>query len=390
MDENLTKNIEIIGEWFLPNSDEKIPGVFQYTDGQSKIKLLRSFSNMIKSGPQNMVTVKTIHGQTQHGVVTLTDTHFYFQYTVGFVHSAIFGHLLDENHSIKKLGFKFDLLHEWAISKYPYNSVTANILIQRPSEKFSFIFDGIQHTLYVSLGSSVRHLEGTKTYPLSNFYFESEEGKSVHAFFDSVIATKYFLMLVMGRNINLTSMSILSENFQSHDVFLPVSKKENRGSDLDHFFNISFIRENYSKILTNWFDFYFKNKYLLKMFFKTMNKTTVELIDFFIYASLLEGYYKLSYNGESRYKERIKIVLKKFENDFSNFNEFIDLVDQMRHDNFHFNKRDELDEDLLGRITHDLFFLIRLIFLRHVGLDVDFNTNPNLKKLLFLINSTKI
>lgn len=379
MGKNLTKNIEIIGEWFLPNSEEKIPGVFRYEDGQSRLELLRPFTIT----PPLDSTFKTIYGQTQKGHVTLTDVIFGITFTHGSVYSAIFGNHLDDNHKLKGITFDFDLLNEWAISKHPHKVVQDNFLANT-LEKYAFTINDMNCELLISLGSSAGYLEGSKTYNLSNFLLKTEKGMSFYDLFDYVLGIQYFLMLVMGRNINLDSMSTLSETTNRSDIFLPVDRKDSKGSDLDHFFNIRFIEKNYTEILTNWFNFYKKNKYLLKMFFETMDENTVESIDFFIYASLLEGFYKYKYTGESEYKKRIHIVLQLFATDFLNLNEFIDQIHKMRNDNFHFNKPDELDEELLSKITHDLFFLIRIIFLNNIGVDIKINTIPHLKDFLFL------
>ncbi len=381
MEKNLTKNVEIIGEWFLPNSENKIPGIFRYKDGQSTLELLRPFP-FEKRTTQN-ITFKTIHGQTKNGPATLTDVIFRFPLTYGSIYSAIFGNLLDDSHTLEGIGFNFDLLNEWAISKHPYKDKHDNLFADT-FEKYAFRIGAVTCELLISLGTSVGYLEGTKTYNLSNFILKTEKGMNFNDLFNYVLGIQYFLMLVMGRNLNLNSMTNLSKNNLGDDIFLPVLKKEVMGSDLDHFFNISLIRENYTSVLTNWFDFYLKNKYLLKMFFGTMDDNTIKSSDFFIYASLLEGYYKSKYTGESEYKKRIRVVLQPFSHDFSNLDEFINTIEKMRHDNFHFNKRDELDEEQLQRVTHDLFFIIRIILLNHIGVDITINSIPYIKDLMFL------
>lgn len=379
MDKNLTKNIEIIGEWFLPNSEEKIPGVFRYEDGQSRLELLRPF---ILTSTSNS-PLEIIYGHTQRGLVTLTDVIFGVTLTHGSVYSAIFGNHLDNNHKLTGITFDFDLLNEWAISKHPHQIVQDNFLANT-LEKYTFTINDVTCELLISLGSSVGYLKGSKTYNMSNFLLKTKKSMSFYDLFDYVLGIQYFLMLVMGRNVNLDSMSTLSETTHRSDIFLPVDRKDSTGSDLDHFFNIHFIEKNYTEILTNWFNFYQKNKYLLKMFFETMDKNTVESTDFFIYASLLEGFYKYKYTGESEYKKRIHTVLQLFATNFSNLDDFIEQIHKMRNDNFHFNKPDNLDEELLSKITHDLFFLIRIIFLNHIDADLKINKIPYLKDFLFL------
>lgn len=383
--DNLTKNIEILGHWFLPNSDKKIPGIFKYKDGQSTLELLHFFE--FHNSPEFPIKEKSIHGETNLGIVTLTDVRFSSTFSsTGSVYLAIFGYHLEEDHMIQNLGFNFDLLNEWAVSKYPYTAISINDKFEKmksTGEKYSFTVNDISCDLHISLGTGVSHLQGTKTYHLSGFNMKSEKNKEIHDYILLVIGIQQFLMLVMGRNLNLTSVST-SKDSRSHNVYLPVLRIENRGSDLDHFFNISLIRENYTEILTNWFDFYLKNRYLLSLFFDTMEKIEIEDSDFYVYASMLEGYYKSKYNGEKDYQNRISVVLKPFESEFSNINEFVEEVSKMRHDIFHFNRRDELDVNKLHSLTHDLFFLIRIILLNGIGLNITMKTNPHIKKMSFL------
>lgn len=383
---NLTLNHEFIGEWFLPNSNKKIPGIFKYKDGQSSLELLHHVD--FEESSQFPITVKIIHGETQSGNVTLTDVIFRNPiFPFGSVYLAIFGNLLDDNCLIQNIGFNFDLLNEWAISKHPYSSLSINDItsgkMKNTYETFSFTLDDIICELHISLGTSVNYLKGVKTYHLSNFYMKTAKNKSIRNFIDCVRGIQQFLMLVMGRNLNLISMST-NYNSDRYDVFLPVLKKENEGSDLEHFFNIAYIRETYTEVLTNWFDFYLKNKYLLSLFFDTMDRNEIEDTDFYVYASMLEGYYKFKYHGESDYQKRIEVVLNPFEHYFSNLNEFVKGVNEMRHDIFHFNRREELDIDKLHRLTHDLFFLIRIILLNSIGLNISIDTNPHMKKFEFL------
>ena len=229
------------------------------------------------------------------------------------------------------------------------------------------------------------HIKGLSTYNLSSFHIESKTPISFHVLLDYVFGIEYFLMIVMGRNVNLTSMSTTFSKGNSKDVYLPVIKKNSHGNEFEHFFNLLFLKNNYLQTLVNWFDFYFRNKYLLKLFFKTFETNVVDTLDFYVYASLLEGYYKLKFHGEDKYSKRISKVLRDiFPNTFSNLDDFISDVSFMRHNIFHLNMRDQLDEDLLHKITHDLFFLIRIILLRHIGLNVTIDTNPHMKNLVYL------
>ena len=113
MNDNLTKKVEVIGSWFLPNSNKKIPGVFRYSNGQSTLELLHFFP--MTEQMEFPITYKTIHGETKIGKVTLTDVIFNHSYSRGHVYTAIFGQLLDDKHMIKEMTFNFDLLNYWSL-----------------------------------------------------------------------------------------------------------------------------------------------------------------------------------------------------------------------------------------------------------------------------------
>lgn len=389
-EDNLTKNIQILGEWFLPNSDKKIAGIFTYKNGQSELELLHFFESLESS--KYPITVKTIHGETESGKVTLTDVIFnHSSVHIGSVYIAIFGHHLEDTHIIRNMSFNFDLLNEWAISKYPYTEISFDKKsiqkMQNTPEKFSCKINDIECDLHISLGTGSTHLKGIETYHVSNFNLKTEKNKSVHDLIELVFGMQQFLMLVMGRNLNLDNMKTSIDNF-SYDVYLSILRNEDKGSDLDHFFNISYMRENYTKILTNWFDFYLKNKYLLNLFFDTMKKEEIVDTDFYVFASILEGYYKSKHKEEGNYKKRISIILKSFESQFSNVDEFVKEVTCMRHSMFHFNRRKELDTDKLHHLIHDLFFILRILLLNDVGLNISIKSDLRIKKLIVLKEKT--
>ena len=112
MDDHLAKDAQYVGEWFLPNSSEKIPGVLKYESGQIRLQLLRH-SGLGKNN------IKIIYGTTDRGNVTLVDVIFHSMLPFRTARGAIFGEFVDGENQIKKVSFNFDLLNQWAISKYP-------------------------------------------------------------------------------------------------------------------------------------------------------------------------------------------------------------------------------------------------------------------------------
>ena len=66
--------------------------------------------------------------------------------------------------------------------------------------------------------------------------------------------------------------------------------------------------------------------------------------------------------------KRVRKVMAVFKDDFANMDQFVDGVHRMRNDLFHANQRKTVDAKLRDGITHDLYFLIRVILLNETGL----------------------
>ena len=54
-EQHLTKNIQLVGEWFLPQTEKRIPGVLIYESGQIRLDLLRPFDHDEKTSKGYMV-----------------------------------------------------------------------------------------------------------------------------------------------------------------------------------------------------------------------------------------------------------------------------------------------------------------------------------------------
>lgn len=365
--DNLIKDTEIIGLWFLPGSENKIPGVFKYSEGQSILKIFPSFEK--GSGGSNITRkYPLVYGETQNGIITLTDVIFNFPYEVGSVHLGVFGHHLKDDRKITSLGFTLNLLHEWAFSKDGFNIPEGKFV--GPLETYSCNVNDITCTLNISVGTGSHYTEGRSTYTITSFYLKSESGKNIADFIEIYIAILHLLQIIMGRNLKPLRMTTLIDKY-SHDVFVPVKQTDNFGHELDHLFNFPYIRDRASEIFKNWFEFYFENKYLIEIFIESLETKIITISDFFAFASILEGYYKSQHSGESDYKSRIRKVLSIFSGKFSNLDAFIDKVEEFRHDNFHLNKRKELDRDTMSHITFDLYFLLRMAIMNGIGVNMD-------------------
>lgn len=365
---NLKNKSMIIGNWFLPDSDKKIPGVFLYSDGQSSLNLLQPFEQLYGKST-DYKTYHTVYGETATGYVTLTDVIFGVLANTGSVHYAIFGKFLDENHLVNSLDFHLDYLSEWAISKYPLKDYFHPPTIP-PLEKYDVNVNGITCGLRIYNGGSVHINEGLRFYTNSSFHLYSKEGKDISDFIDIYNAVESLLRIMTGRNLKPIKMTTNLES-RDHNVFLPVDQTEEFGSDRDHLFNFPIIRDNYDKVFGNWFKYYFENRYLIEIFMRTTATKYISPLDFFGYAAILDGYCKSIYGVHvGDYKQRITKVFSVFPETFSNMDEFIDKVDELRHDNFHLNKREGLDVNTMNNITMDLYFLIRIILAKQIGVDL--------------------
>ena len=151
-----------------------------------------------------------------------------------------------------------------------------------------------------------------------------------------------------------------------------------------HLVELEDVHGDFADIMGEWMKFYASNKYIVDSFADTIETPRVEETDFFVYASLVEGYSKYKYGRDGDYKERIRKALKRFEADFGNMRQFIDNMHEMRNNLFHANQRESVDTDMRGRITHDLYFLIRIILLNETGLDLTVGSHGRQIRFLFL------
>jgi len=379
---NLTEEREWKGEFFLPNSKEKIPGILKYDDYFLTLNLFKTFPIEGNSySTDNPQKIDILHGIIIHSLgpserITLKKITFGMPFTYASVQSVFFGSHFDKDIHLPKIKFNFDLLNEWATSNFSLLKNNSDITTTIPDlhpEKFTFTRNDISCELFVSHSHTISSGQYVQSIT-ANFTIDMREPQTSTKFeilFDYIQCVKFFLMLVMNRRINISQISIEYKQ-KSFPIYCSLDTLTDKASEHEHFFNLGYIKENYSVVLSNWANFYFENKYLLKVFFKTMESTRVEITDFFVYVALLEGFYKLKYPIETdAYDERIKTVLKPFENDFSNLEDFVKFVHEMRLHNFHFNKtiREKLNEKLLINATHDLFYLIRILLIQHIGID---------------------
>ena len=156
-------------------------------------------------------------------------------------------------------------------------------------------------------------------------------------------------------------------------IFLPVMQEnyDDTWSDQNYFFHLKDVESDFPKILKKWFDFYFNNKYMLKIFFETFTTTYIESTDFFVQAPILDGFYISEKSDDgSNYVDRLRYIFSVFEKDFSNLDDFITAIVDMRKKNLHFKTRVDMDESVLHKISHDLHFMIRILFLKYIDMDI--------------------
>ena len=379
---NLKNESMIVGNWFLPDSDKKIPGVFLYSEGQSTLRLLEPFKELYGTFDDTKI-YSTVYGETDKGYVTLTDVTFRVLANTGSVHYAVFGNFLDDNHLVNSLDFHLDYLSDWAIPKYPLRDYS-DFITMSPLEKYDVNVNGIICGLRIWIGNSVDVHEGLRTYTNSSFHLYSKEGKNISNFINIYRAVLSLLKIITGRNLKPIKMTTHLEP-RDNNVFLPVDQTDEFGSDLDHLFNFPLIRDNYHEVFGNWFEYYFENEYLIEIFMRTIATKYVSPLDFFVYAAFLDGYCKSIYGEKDEtYKTRITKVFSVFSETFCNMDEFIDKVDELRHDNFHFNKRQGFDHNTMSNITIDLYYLIRILLAKQIGVDLTKLNGRHFPKFRFL------
>ena len=156
---NLTQDFEIVGEWCLPDSEEKIAGLYRFQKGQSTIQLSKpivsdSFQNFMKREE-----IDTIHGTTSLGNVTLMNVHLRYPFTFGSVYAAIFGSHLDSQHTLEGISCGFEGLTKWTQPQMPplMEKPLLESLKEDRSKRISFEHAGNTCMLFVStsFGTSV-------------------------------------------------------------------------------------------------------------------------------------------------------------------------------------------------------------------------------------------
>ena len=379
---NLTENMECVGEFYI-NDDKKISGSLKFVDGQIRLHLLNS---SILSLPKQMssndppLEVPLISGNTDRGKVTIIDTWFGFPIFIGATRGtalyAIFG--ASNLFEITNLTIKFDVLKQWAFPKGGYNIPKGKFLPEL--EKDTFLIDDIECSLNISLSASTHVLEGKRISHIVWFDLKSKTPKNIRKYMEIFQALRSFLQIITGRNVKPIEMhtSIVKHEYP---VYLPLDKSDPYGSDLDHIINFTPELYNWGNVFEKWFAFHTRNEYMILLFLESMEIQIIKKLDFFALASILEGLYKTTYqstevNGrtvypDKRYVDRIKRLLNDvFKDHFDNLTQFINTVDEFRHNNFHLNIRKRVDTKKLAYLTIDLHHIIRYIFLHQSGLDV--------------------
>lgn len=374
---NLTQDFEIVGEWHLPDSEEKIAGLYRFQKGQSTIQLSKP---IVSDSLQNFMKreeIDTIHGNTSLGKVTLTHVHLRYPFNFGSVYTAIFGSHLDSQHTLEGISCSFEGLTKWTQPQMPslMKKTLTESLTEDRSKRISFEHAGNTCMLFAATTFGANVYTGIKISPVSKFSVKTKEGKSFNKLFDYVQGFRYFLQLIMGTKVELTEMAAYNFDVSRLDdrIFLPVIQEnyDDKWSDQNYFFHLKDIESDFPKILKKWFDFYFNNKYMLKIFFETFTTTYIESTDFFVQAPILDGFYiSEKSDDDSKYVDRLRHIFSVFESDFSNLDDFITTIVDMRKKNLHFKTRVDMDETVLHQISHDLHFMIRILFLKYIDIDI--------------------
>lgn len=423
--ENLQEDAEYVGEWWLPGSKEKTPGVFQYKEGRLILRLLKPLSDDANA--------KTVYGSVTgywtrrdggcrsggtrpasriNATMTLAGVRFDHLRLCGTMYAAVCGPELDDDHRVDQLSFGFDMLHTWAVSTHNEDEMDDVDRFEDLTDRLEFGDDDAACELIIFPRETRDAYEGISRSYQSQFIVKPKERMPLEEILERYVGgIRSFLMITMGRNLNLGRMNAGNGNH----VFVPKSRKPTSDDDTQDLVGIGDVRKD-PKTIGKWLGVYNKNKHLVDEFLKTMSVPYVEHADFFVYASMLEGYSKSISAREQEqsenmalstpsddagapseqearqqrqsYRKRVTKVLKSFENEFDNWQEFVDELVRMRNDVFHVNRQD-LDARMIGEITHDLYFLIRMVWLHVAGFCVTADSTQTRIDFKFLKPSSR-
>lgn len=373
----LDEDREWPGEWSLPGTTKKVPGTLHYINAQIRVELLDPLPGV------DTKHVRAIHGRTSEGIVTLTDVRFNnLLRRHGLAHSAVFGWHADEDEKVFKIGIGFDILKEWAVPSRPH---TDALQIYDPDNELEFgkgaretfesqLDDDVRCTLAVSLGASYHDIEGTRQYHTGGFLIESKQGLPLKDMvYRYVNGIRHFLMAVMGRPLNLSEIHILSDGARPLRVYLPAGRRRDTGSDRDHFYSVEPASGTFGTILHKWFALYKGNMYYLERFFQTFDTPYTDPLHFPAYSAVLEMCHFAATSRSSSKVPQAEIIewaLGRFDCDFRNISDFMKKVREYRNALVHYKAGRDKNDTELQMVTHDLFYLIRVILVEQCGVDV--------------------
>lgn len=369
----LNEDAEWIGEWGLPGTPHKIPGRLSFARGQIRLNLLDAPSCAMAG------QVGAVHGRTNEGPATLTGVRFNGpSLKDGIAYSAVFDGQYGYTGKIFGASIGFDLLREWAVpdrldADLLATSDSVGILqaMKDATETFeSQLDDDVKCTLVIAPSISHHHIEGAKLQYKSRFIIESQRGVTMRDMVANYIhAIQYFLMAVMGRTLNLSDLEVRLSDGKFQKAYLPVDWRGTYGSDLDHFFNVEPEEGSFGRILRNWCALYRTGPRYLRRFFQTLDTLYVDSMHFPSYLTVLEMCYIASHPGSTtrnKQREVVEWALGRFKGDFDNIEEFTEKVTSVRNALAHY-KDDRMDDNELAMLTHDLFYLTRVILVEHCG-----------------------
>lgn len=369
--EHLNGDREWVGEWHLPGATAQVPGLLRYAGGQVRLELLRPFEGATNEGATN------VGGSTCRGPVTLLDVIFDTP-----LHATAYSAVFSPPSAAERVfeaSFGFDLLKEWAVPGRPhedaakiYDWASRDMLEENAVDKFeSRLDDDVRCTLSVSLGTSYHVVEGVRHYHDSWFRIESKRGLPVREIVARyVYPVKHFLMAAMGRPLNLSELHVILDG-RPAEVYLPVDRQESAGSEMDHFFNIRGIKDGFDGILRRWFDLHERSPLHMGLLFRTLDARYADELYLYVYATVIEIWNAANSTLKgSDHRRQIKQALEPFEGDFENVGEFAEKIYHIRNTMVHHNPKHRPDYDELRRVTHDLFYLIRVMLLEQCGAKV--------------------
>ena len=411
-------NIELNGEWWLPNSEKRITGILSFSDNQGINLVLNGFlddNNFFENLLKEDVSYPIIHGKTKDKDLTLFDcmrcsasggTNYpSSEYSICYVFEG--GHFNKdiEEQLFSRIAVNFSYSSQWGTLSKIESLDNKNFCIKPHKDikvdldKASLIIHQISkcklshHTISIELGSLIdiifeRPISFPEIYnqylvPLKFFI------TLMTTEFNQIVSVKYY----QNPNSSLNqSFSIFCRAFKNNEIIEDLHPRK-------MYFSLDEIKQNLQSIVNKWFELYHEIHDIINLYFSVEENSKFLYLEnrFLFIAQFLEGYYKRVINqNKTSLSKIIKYYFEEPPNSFilyeisralSDFNHDSNisnikaikkrLINQISKDieitrNYHSHYGHSYENKLKGnklfRVTQIMDFLSKSILLNRLGL----------------------